>query len=1117
MKRPFLMRALLVLLAGLVACNTATAQTATDPNEGARLTHGSALGSYDFSWWGQPGRTYFIQHSDNLSAWEYLPLIESGTDALRAWGFTSTASKFFLRLRFSDIATSDPFTADFDGDKVGNYDELLFGTDPLVSLDSDFDGLPDDWERWHLGNLLSDGSDDADGDGLLNLEEFLHSTNPNSTDSDYDGLSDGDEVHTYSTDPLLPDTDGDWMPDGWEVAHGLNPLLDDAAGDLDSDGLPNLYEYWYGTNPQLADTDGDGLNDGDEVHLYFTRPLIADTDGDGLSDGAEVAAGTNPNNPDTDGDGVTDGEEVDNNTDPNSDQSHPPVWRVIYRTLQYDFDDYPENQGGRHGWLTTSGSWTGSGGGTVTLSAEIGWPALSGRLASEAAFPATKPAITGGLTSTYGYARLLPNPPCYHATLLHARVWLEVKPAATEPIIRKLPKVTERSIDGESSAPVVEIVEVTIPAGQTLSPPTDLVPAFTTNPADNQAHSETVGMNLLPVDIVPDFNRDGVIDDKDRGKVSDTEPWRWWINDDDDNGEEAHDDVPRGAGSANRDSANQTVDGSCDLLDFFPVYFDIKKLLEVLPPDQAEYRLVHTQAAVKFAYTDLTAGEAGNYFRDASVAEALKGAATIEVPAAGVALTADFLNKIKNEDGKGVLIFEGAAVSNNPSSVEPLKLEVRKGGQKIAEVKFPLKLDSVEKMYRWINLRDKANSGPVARPTDVTTEPPNRPDRLTTDKHFVFVHGYSVTETDAKGWNAEIFKRLYQSGMRAKFTAVTWRGDQGKITGTLAPSWLQGATPDYWENVTNAFLTSPHLATAANALSGTKLIAGHSLGNMVVSSAIKDHALSVSKYFMLDAAVALEAYDSSMQNKRAMSDYEWSSTLGGSYPDHLWSAYWGNQFPTNDGRNKLTWRERFGVLPSAINFYSSGEEVLDNWFAPPLLPLPGSLNAWNKQELLKGTFLGSLLTAARQGGWGFNTAWDKEDRTQPQNPDGNYPKVRRANNVVADITPVMVKIKPFFIPFADARLHDLAQGSAAANEYNVRAKTLAEGIPSLSFAAGRNAINGFDATDNRDLMDFRTKVNGTPVWPRGNNKNWLHSDIKEVAFRYNWAAYEEIINMGQLK
>ena len=130
MKRLLLRRALLVLLAGLVACNTATAQTSTDPNEGSRLTYdsllgtydfswwgqswkifGSAifvLGTYDFSWWGQSGRTYFIQHSDNLLAWEYLPLIESGTDAMRAWGFTSTASKFFLRLRSSDIPASDP-------------------------------------------------------------------------------------------------------------------------------------------------------------------------------------------------------------------------------------------------------------------------------------------------------------------------------------------------------------------------------------------------------------------------------------------------------------------------------------------------------------------------------------------------------------------------------------------------------------------------------------------------------------------------------------------------------------------------------------------------------------------------------------------------------------------------------------------------------------------------------------------------------------------------------------------------------------------------------------------------------------------------------------------------
>lgn len=118
---------------------------------------------------------------------------------------------------------------------------------------------------------------------------------------------------------------------------------------------------------------------------------------------------------------------------------------------------------------------------------------------------------------------------------------------------------------------------------------------------------------------------------------------------------------------------------------------------------------------------------------------------------------------------------------------------------------------------------------------------------------------------------------------------------------------------------------------------------------------------------------------------------------------------------------------------------------------------------------------------------------------------------------MADITPEMVKTNPFFIPFADARLHVQAQGSAAANEYPVRAKTLAEGIPSLSFATGRNNLNGFGVTANYDLMNFRATVDGAPVWARGNNRNWLHSDIKEVAFRYNWPAFDQMTNLGGLK
>ena len=61
------------------------------------------------------------------------------------------------------------------------------------------------------------------------------------------------------------------MLDAYELANGLDPLVDDAAGDPDADGLSNRQEAVAGTKARVADTDEDGLVDGSDP-----EPLVSD-------------------------------------------------------------------------------------------------------------------------------------------------------------------------------------------------------------------------------------------------------------------------------------------------------------------------------------------------------------------------------------------------------------------------------------------------------------------------------------------------------------------------------------------------------------------------------------------------------------------------------------------------------------------------------------------------------------------------------------------------------------------------------------------------------------------------------------------------------------------------
>ncbi|UDQ98895.1 hypothetical protein AAEX28_02115 [Lentisphaerota bacterium WC36G] len=145
---------------------------------------------------------------------------------------------------------------------------------------------------------------------------------PNSPDTDGDGLLDGEEVNNYQTNPNKVDSDNDGINDKAEVINGLNPLVVNTPDtDTDGDGLTDHEEVFnYYTNPTEVDSDNDGLSDKAEIDNKLNpnySNVGLDYDYDGISDIDEVTIyQTNPIEADTDGDGIDDNIELENNTDP---------------------------------------------------------------------------------------------------------------------------------------------------------------------------------------------------------------------------------------------------------------------------------------------------------------------------------------------------------------------------------------------------------------------------------------------------------------------------------------------------------------------------------------------------------------------------------------------------------------------------------------------------------------------------------------------------------------------------------------------------------------------------------------------------------------------------------
>lgn len=893
--------------------------------------------------------------------------------------------------------------------------------------------------------------------------------------------------------------------------------------------------------PPLQDTDGDGLDDETEIRLGLNpadpADGLTDLDKDGLTFAEEWKAGTNPNKADTDGDGIDDLTEILRGTDPTNPKDPPRLAATMPPSPRLAASrPQPKNflLNGDFGTPLKLGRNAVSGSGY--FGGAFRWDYLAaGKVAGWNAYQGTQVEVwlvQGNqfieLDAAKGHFGIKQRISTMQAGgyVLHWKqcgrgspqagknaYWVAVTDSAGKTIART--DIPSQTSTGWSDATLT----FSLSAEQSQA-------GITVNfvPVANTTYGCLIDQVTLVAGMLEvDANRDGRIAAGE--KPAPGRSWRHWINDDQDETDCEGDDIDVPGRSSSR--ANWQMDGingQRDLVDYFAVNLAITEVVRLLPPaDGYRYALRQADRAVNFAFTSLRPSEASLHhetpgllrFRDAS------GEATKDVLNAWVHRLSDtgdmpideaWLARIE-QVGHGLILVEGARETK-----KPLELVVTKSGAPILTLPLPLEIVPVETMYRSVDLtgvcRDY-DGRPVAapekaRPTE-TGNPKGLPDAEMGDSWTVFLHGYNVNAQRARGWQAEVFKRLYAMGSRTRFVGVTWYGDTGVRIG--------GTSLDYHMAVFNALQTGDRLKNALGFLDPAKTtVMAHSLGNMVACQAIQNTGLTPRRYLMLNAAVPTESFAAVGANEAGnMIEKEWRGK-GGTYAAEYFAANWYKRFAASDPRSKLKWSDFFSRMRTGgftINCYSEGDDIVQcperiDGISIVQQVWEGGFAAWKSQELLKGLRWSESISS-----WGMardQAGWGRKRLITGEKPDPAF--------------------NPYFREFLEPGLtsEDPRVAQALLGQPLVVYDLFARALPALSYGAGARRIVGFNAGNSSDInraddqtnFDFEDRGRrgaNAPFWPTVNHGNqadpkdqrrnrWLHSDFRNAALPFVSPAFK---------
>ncbi|MDR3402238.1 MAG: hypothetical protein P4L99_07040 [Chthoniobacter sp.] len=436
---------------------------------------------------------------------------------------------------------------------------------------------------------------------------------------------------------------------------------------------------------------------------------------------------------------------------------------------------------------------------------------------------------------------------------------------------------------------------------------------------------EPVAVLLVPVDLLVDANRDGVMSNTDlnihtQDQTTAQAPYTFWLNNDRD-GDSG--DLPV---NGQPDSNSAFISKKRDLEDFTRLWMTFKGITTLIKSSgvtvELQMQATEGNPSIKiFRHADAAHNYGTGYITDDAIASAqladLQNQTQIGpaiAPGSPLNLTTlcpDLINGLSEDHPDLHFLFEGVT-----SGKGSLLAVIKKDGNIIGT--YPdlfLDLRDIKTMYQRQDLSGK-NQWPAVQFSPAQDE---------STQAIVFVHGWNMSPDGASGFAETMFKRLWWRGFKGRFAAVRWdtfySSQWEEWLPNAAGSAIDSYLAKYNDSEHNGWQTAQALKNFVASLPAddTKSIVAHSMGNIVVGAAL-EKGMNVNNYALLNAAIPAACYDERPDIAQAPTSLQ-VNLLGANLIVNLWDQNTPDDDPDAPTR-ALAYRSRLkNVSGKLVSFY----------------------------------------------------------------------------------------------------------------------------------------------------------------------------------------------------